>query len=68
MFYQRVAASRASISAGGSGRFQFQWRSVSDNLLMRIEYRWDRDSDNGLGAAGAEDNQSSLNLNLVTSF
>ena len=34
IFYQSVAASRASISAQGSGRFQFQWRSVSDNLLM----------------------------------
>ena len=34
VFYQRVSASRASISAQGSGRFQFQWRSVSDNLLM----------------------------------
>ena len=34
IFYQRVTASRASISAQGSGRFQFQWRSVSDNLLM----------------------------------
>ena len=34
VFYQRVKASRASISAQGSGRFQFQWRSVSDNLLM----------------------------------
>jgi hypothetical protein len=29
-----IKASRASISAQGSGRFQFQWRSVSDNLLM----------------------------------
>ena len=34
VFYQRVSASRASISDQGSGRFQFQWRSVSDNLLM----------------------------------
>ena len=34
IFYQSVDASRASISAQGSGRFQFQWRSVSDNLLM----------------------------------
>ena len=34
VFYQRVKASRADISAAGSGRFQFQWRSVSDNLLM----------------------------------
>ena len=34
VFYQRVKASRASISEQGSGRFQFQWRSVSDNLLM----------------------------------
>ena len=34
VFYQRVKASRASISDQGSGRFQFQWRSVSDNLLM----------------------------------
>ena len=34
VFYQSVKASRASISAQGSGRFQFQWRSVSDNLLM----------------------------------
>ena len=32
IFY--VKASRASISSAGSGRFQFQWRSVSDNLLM----------------------------------
>ena len=39
---------------------------ASDNLLMRIEYRWDRD-DGGLGD-GTEDNQSTLNLNLVTSF
>ena len=41
---------------------------ASDNLLMRIEYRWDRDSDEGLGGGADEDNQSSLNLNLVTSF
>ncbi len=49
---------------------------ASDNLLMRIEYRWDRDSDGGLGkdstvpadGIGDEDNQSSLNLNLVVSF
>ena len=34
VFYQRVSASRATISEAGSGRFQFQWRSVSDNLLM----------------------------------
>ena len=34
VFYQSVKASRASISSTGSGRFQFQWRSVSDNLLM----------------------------------
>ena len=34
VFYQRVSASRASISSAGSGRFQFQWRSVSDNLLL----------------------------------
>ena len=34
IFYQQVTASRANISAAGSGRFQFQWRSVSDNLLM----------------------------------
>ena len=34
IFYQRVKASRGSISAQGSGRLQFQWRSVSDNLLM----------------------------------
>ena len=34
VFYQRVTASRASLSEAGSGRFQFQWRSVSDNLLM----------------------------------
>ena len=33
VFYQRVKASRASL-VGGSGRMQFQWRSVSDNLLM----------------------------------
>ena len=33
IFYQRVKASRASL-VGGSGRMQFQWRSVSDNLLM----------------------------------
>ena len=39
---------------------------ASDNLLMRIEYRWDRDV-GGLGD-GTEDNQSTLNLNLVTSF
>ena len=40
---------------------------ASDNLLMRIEYRWDRD-DTGLGSDGTDDDQSSLNLNLVTSF
>ena len=40
---------------------------ASDNLLMRIEHRWDR-ADGGLGETGADDNQSSLNLNLVTSF
>ena len=34
IFYQKVKASRGSISAQGSGRMQFQWRSVSDNLLM----------------------------------
>ena len=34
VFYQSVKASQASISSTGSGRFQFQWRSVSDNLLM----------------------------------
>ena len=34
IFYQQVKASRASIDSGGMGRFQFQWRSVSDNLLM----------------------------------
>ena len=34
IFYQSVKASRASIDSGGMGRFQFQWRSVSDNLLM----------------------------------
>ena len=33
VFYQRVKASRASL-VQGSGRLQFQWRSVSDNLLM----------------------------------
>ena len=33
VFYQRVKASRASL-VNGSGRLQFQWRSVSDNLLM----------------------------------
>ncbi len=33
VFYQRVKASRASL-VNGSGRMQFQWRSVSDNLLM----------------------------------
>ena len=35
---------------------------AADNLLMRIEYRWDR----GIGAA--EDSQTGLNVNLVTSF
>lgn len=41
---------------------------ASDNLLMRIEYRWDRD-DTGLGGGdNSDDDQSSLNLNLVTSF
>ena len=39
---------------------------AADNLLMRIEYRWDR-ADGGLGD-GDDDNQSTLNLNLVTSF
>ena len=34
VFYQSVAASRASIASTGAGRIQFQWRSVSDNLLM----------------------------------
>ena len=34
IFYQSVKASRAAIDSGGMGRFQFQWRSVSDNLLM----------------------------------
>ena len=34
IFYQKVRASRATMSAEGSGRMQFQWRSVSDNLLM----------------------------------
>jgi hypothetical protein len=33
IFYQRVKASRANL-VGGSGRMQFQWRSVSDALLM----------------------------------
>jgi hypothetical protein len=33
IFYQRIKASRASL-VGGAGRMQFQWRSVSDNLLM----------------------------------
>jgi len=35
---------------------------AADNLLMRIEYRWDR----VIGAA--EDSQTGLNVNLVTSF
>ena len=34
IFYQSVKASRATIASTGAGRFQFQWRSVSDNLLM----------------------------------
>ena len=34
IFYQRVKASRATIASTGAGRMQFQWRSVSDNLLM----------------------------------
>ncbi len=34
IFYQKVRASRATMSDEGSGRMQFQWRSVSDNLLM----------------------------------
>ena len=35
VFYQSVKASRASIDKNsGAGRMQFQWRSVSDNLLM----------------------------------
>jgi len=34
VFYQTVTASRANIASTGAGRFQFQWRSVSDNLLM----------------------------------
>ena len=42
IFYQRVKASRASLT-GGSGRMQFQWRAVSDNLLMspvvRLRFR-----------------------------
>ena len=35
------------------------------NLLMRIEYRWDRNGDGGLGDG---DSQTGLNVNLVTSF
>ena len=34
VFYQTVRASRATIASTGAGRMQFQWRSVSDNLLM----------------------------------
>ena len=34
VFYQSVKASRATIASTGAGRMQFQWRSVSDNLLM----------------------------------
>ncbi len=41
---------------------------AADNLLLRIEYRWDRDGDGGLNGAADDDNQSSLNFNLVTSF
>jgi hypothetical protein len=35
---------------------------AADNLLMRIEYRWDR------GVGDDEDSQTGLNVNLVTSF
>lgn len=38
---------------------------AADNLLMRIEYRWDRNGDGGLGDG---DSQTGLNVNLVTSF
>jgi hypothetical protein len=34
VFYQSVKASRATIASTGAGRMQFQWRSVSDSLLM----------------------------------
>ncbi|MFP6739048.1 MAG: hypothetical protein VCD34_09940, partial [Planctomycetota bacterium] len=35
---------------------------AADNLLMRIEYRWDR------GVGDNDDSQTGLNVNLVTSF
>ena len=40
---------------------------AADNLTMRIEYRWDR-ADTGLGGDGTDDEQTGLNINLVTSF
>jgi len=40
---------------------------AADNLTMRIEYRWDR-ADTGLGGSDTDDEQTGLNINLVTSF
>ena len=40
---------------------------AADNLTMRIEYRWDR-ADTGLGGDDGDDEQTGLNVNLVTSF
>jgi len=41
---------------------------AADNLALRIEYRWDRAA-NGLGGPpSADDEQTGLNVNLVTSF
>ncbi|MEC9353335.1 MAG: outer membrane beta-barrel protein [Planctomycetota bacterium] len=40
---------------------------AADNLTMRIEYRWDR-ADTGLGGDDLDDEQTGLNINLVTSF
>jgi len=40
---------------------------AADNLSMRIEYRWDR-AGTGLGGGGTDDEQTGINVNLVTSF
>ena len=40
---------------------------AADNLSLRIEYRWDR-ADTGLGGDDLDDEQTGLNVNLVTSF
>ncbi len=40
---------------------------AADNLTLRVEYRWDR-ADSGLGGSDTDDEQTGLNVNLVTSF